>query len=374
MSSSTGVAVDLSGYEPVPIPRPWWERIPTRAAWLVVAFAALLLAAMIVPVPYAIRAPGPTVDTLGESDDTPLISIDGAETYPSEGQLRLTTVSVSGGPGFPVTAMQVVRAWLDPRQTVVPKETIFPPDQTREEADEASQAQMTSSQENATVAALTELGYEVPATLTLAGVVADGPADGVLEADDVLTAIEVGDQRTDLVDFDDLSDVLAQTPPGSDIEVTVDRDGEEVTESLTTGASDDGGSILGVLVDPTFDLPFGVDIEISNIGGSSAGTMFALGIMDTLTPGDATGGQVIAGTGTMSLDGGVGAIGGIVQKMNGAVRDGATYFLAPESNCDEVVGNVPRGLQVVKISTLEDAWTSVEAIGAGDATDLPTCG
>lgn len=100
--------------------------------------------------------------------------------------------------------------------------------------------------------------------------------------------------------------------------------------------------------------------------------MFALGIMEELTPGDATGGTVIAGTGTMSLAGEVGPIGGIEQKMNGALRDGATHFLAPTDNCDEVVGRIPDGLTVVAISTLTDAWEAVEAIGRGEG-DLPTC-
>ncbi|MNW62441.1 Lon protease 1 [compost metagenome] len=114
-------------------------------------------------------------------------------------------------------------------------------------------------------------------------------------------------------------------------------------------------------------------IQIDDIGGPSAGTMFALGIIDQLTPEDEADGNVIAGTGTMSVEGNVGPIGGIQQKLYGAERDGATWFLAPESNCDEVVGNVPEGLNVVKIATLEDARDAMVAIGAGEGASLPTC-
>ena len=181
------------------------------------------------------------------------------------------------------------------------------------------------------------------------------------------------DALTQVDSFSRLTDVLRATPPGAPATLTVLRDGAEEDLTITTGDDGDGGSTLGVLLDPAYDFPVDVDIEIGNIGGSSAGTMFALGIMDRLTPGDATGGEIIAGTGTMDLDGEVGPIGGIVQKMNGSVRDGARWFLAPADNCDEVVGNVPDGIRVVRIATLDEAWAAVRAIGDGDAADLPTC-
>ncbi len=101
--------------------------------------------------------------------------------------------------------------------------------------------------------------------------------------------------------------------------------------------------------------------------------MFALGIIDKMTPEDEAGGKDIAGTGTIDVNGDVGPIGGIRQKLAGAHRDGATWFLAPSSNCNEVVGHVPDGLRVVKIETLHEAREAVTAIGAGEADDLPTC-
>jgi len=128
-----------------------------------------------------------------------------------------------------------------------------------------------------------------------------------------------------------------------------------------------------VLIDPTFDMPVDVTISIDDIGGPSAGTMFALGIIDKLTPEDEADGEVIAGTGTMDVTGAVGPIGGIRQKLAGAERDGADWFLAPAGNCDEVVGHVPDGLRVVRVATLHEARVAMEAIGAGEAGDLPTC-
>ncbi|KAB8288948.1 Lon protease [Bifidobacterium ramosum] len=116
-----------------------------------------------------------------------------------------------------------------------------------------------------------------------------------------------------------------------------------------------------------------VTMHVDDIGGPSAGMMYALGLIDKLTDADETGGLTIAGTGTMSKDGKVGAIGGIRLKMLGAKRDGARWFLAPESNCDEVVGHVPQGLRDVKVSTLDEAYRALVAIGEGKGESLPQC-
>ena len=119
----------------------------------------------------------------------------------------------------------------------------------------------------------------------------------------------------------------------------------------------------------------GVDVtmHVDDIGGPSAGMMYALGLIDKLTPEQETGGHVIAGTGTMAKDGKVGSIGGTRLKMLGAKRDGATWFLAPAANCDEVVGHVPEGLRDVVVSTLGEAYDALVAIGEGRGGDLPHC-
>ncbi|WP_281858906.1 YlbL family protein [Salana multivorans] len=360
-------------FAPLPLPDPWWDRIPAVTLTLGLVLAVLLALGLVVPVPYAVRMPGPTVDTLGEVDDEPLISISDAETYPSDGQLRLTTVSASGGPDYPVFMLRALQGFFDPASSVLPREAIFPENQTAEEAKEQSQAQMTSSQENATAAALTALGYEVPADLVVAGVVEDGPAVGAIEVDDVIESVEIDGVVTETATFPDLLGLLDRTPPGTPITLALDRAGTRASAELTTGDDGAGGSVIGVLIDPDFHFPVNVAIQIHDIGGPSAGTMFALGIMELLTPGDATGGHVIAGTGTIDLEGNVGPIGGIVQKMNGSLRDGAEFFLAPVANCGDVAGHVPGDLRVVAVGTLEEAWAAVQAIGTGDAADLPSC-
>lgn len=116
-----------------------------------------------------------------------------------------------------------------------------------------------------------------------------------------------------------------------------------------------------------------VTMHVDDIGGPSAGMMYTLGLIDKLTPQSETGGNVIAGTGTISKNGKVGSIGGIQLKMLGAKRDGATWFLAPEANCDEVVDHVPEGLRDVRVSTLAEAYDALTAIGKGEGDGLPHC-
>ena len=124
----------------------------------------------------------------------------------------------------------------------------------------------------------------------------------------------------------------------------------------------------------TYRAPFELDITLDGVGGPSAGLIFSLGIVDKLTPGALIDGRVVAGTGTIDPEGNVGPIGGIQQKLVGAKRAGATLFIAPQDNCDDVEGNVPDGLTVVPVSTLGEARDTVEAWVADPEADFPQCG
>ena len=346
---------------------------PTPRAFVMsfgmLAISVLVGVLAVMPAPYAVNGPGPTKDVLGEVNGDPLIEIEGAQTYPSTGELLLTTISGVGGPGYPAYALNVLQGWFSPSSVVRPVEEVYPQDVSQEEIDESNAGLMVSSQENASVAALTELGYEVPATLVVAGTVEGTDAEGRLEEGDVLTAVD----GVPLPDYQTLVSHLADVEPGDTVDLTVTRHSRSIDVPIVTGEREDGGAQIGVYVDPSFDMPVDVDINIEGIGGPSAGTMFGLGIIDLLTPEDEAAGEVIAGTGTLDVTGAVGPIGGIRQKLAGAVRDGATWFLAPADNCGEVVGHVPDGLRVVKVATLHEAREAMVAIGAGDGDELPTC-
>lgn len=344
---------------------------PRTVTMLVSGFAAVLLFSLIglAPVPYAIMKPGPVRDTLSEVDGQPLIEIAGEETYPTEGSLSLTTVSVYGGPRRDVDLVDVLVGWFDRAEAVLPEEELFPAGRTTEEVERQNSEEMVSSQENATAAALGELGVPVPTTLTVVGFSGGADAEEQLAAGDVILTVD----GTEVPDLPQLRDQLQAVQPGEVTTIGLQRDGEPLDVPVTTTEGPQGQTLLGVLIDPEYEFPFDVTIQIENIGGPSAGMMFALGIVDKLTPGAMTGGEVVAGTGTIDSAGQVGAIGGIRQKLVGAKRTGAQWFLAPAGNCGEVVGYVPDGLQVVSVATLAEARSAVEAIADGESGELPAC-
>lgn len=332
--------------------------------------AALLVAVLsFLPAQFAIGSPGTTYDTLSEVDGVPLVEIGGAPTYPTTGELRLTTVEVSRGSSAAFTLGPVIRAWLSSSQYAVPEENVFGSPDERDEFEEQSQQAWISSHEAAAVAALTALGEPVPATLEVAQVDQASHATGKLQQGDVIVAVN-GQQA---LTFSDLADALAGVPAGDEISVDFLRAGQEQSVSFATLDDGDGGSLMGLWIDPQFDMPIDVTVQIDSVGGPSAGLMFSLAIMDLLTESDELNGARIAGTGTINADGDVGPIGGIIMKMHGALDDGAEYFLAPALNCPEVLGNVPAGLSVFSVETLEEAYETATRIGAGDVGGLSTC-
>jgi PDZ domain-containing protein len=342
----------------------WWAAILATVIGLVFAFF---------PTPYVIERPGPVYDTLGtaehEGEEIPLIEIPDEQTYPTDGELNLLTVSVVGRPGATPTWFEVLGAWLDHQQSVVPVEAIFPPGLSNEDRDAQNTAAMVDSQQDAIAAALVELGYDFPREVTVSGVLEGGPADGLLEDDDVVEAVN----GSGVFSIDELRAAVQENGTETPAVLTVLRDGAEVTVEVTP--TDSGGTaVLGIGVRMVYEFPIDVELQLDDVGGPSAGMMFALGIVDKLTPGAMTGGEVVAGTGTIDSAGAVGPIGGIRQKLWGAKDAGATVFLAPESNCDEVTGHVPDGLDVFAVSDLDQAREIVEAAGEGaDTAGFATC-
>ena len=343
-----------------------------RTGWLVLLIglaAASILA--LSPAPYVIEKPGPYYDTLGsvqfEGETVPLIEIPDEKTYPTEGELTLLTVTLEGNPDRLPSWIDIALAWLQPSRTVVPMDVVFPPGTTVEQSAEQSRLDMENSQREAIAAALTELDYEVPGRLVIAGTQEGGPSDGVLPEGDVVVSVN-GDTFEDVTG---LREGIAENGTDEPAEVVVERDGEEERFSITPVPSDEDGSppILGILVGAEYEFPIDVTIQLENVGGPSAGLMFALGIVDKLTPGSLNGGEEVAGTGTITGVGSVGRIGGIRQKMFAAVESGADWFLAPEANCADVVGNVPPGLKVFPVGTLDEALDTLDAIHTGNGVD-----
>jgi len=366
--------------DPVDPPTAGVRRRARRVLILQGVALALLVGVILVgisPAPYVVERPGPAYDTLGttsvDGEVVPVIEVEGAATYPTRGRLDLLTVYLDGSREHPLDWFSVLAGWVNPDRDVWPVDAIFPAGQTQEESDEQSAAAMQGSQQTAVAAALTELGTEFGAVVEVVDVPEATPASGVLEPGDELVAVDGRPIRSD----GELRAAITARGVGESLELTVRRAGVERSERVVPVArsATDASPMIGVLVTVRYDFPFDVTINLPDVGGPSAGMMFGLGIYDAITPGALTGGEHIAGTGTIDADGVVGPIGGIAQKMVGARDAGAEWFLAPSENCDEVRGRVPAGLRVFAVSSFDQAVDVVTTIGRGDPTDgFPGCG
>ena len=381
-----------------------FEQVPTKrqpiVSWRFLTAALALLAMVVIlflfPVPFVVSSPGPTFNVLGTADGESMIEIEGTDpatgenvqlddpqsaavtgkAKPGQGQLRMVTVSESGGPGNRLNFAQLIGAYFDEHSKIVDYESVYPEGTTREQVSDAQLAMMRNSQTTSQVAALEYLGWDVPATVTIEGAVEGSNAEGIVQQGDILRAITTPDgTRHEVADAGTPFSLMRAVPAGSTMSLTVERNGEthDLSFDSVSSSASESGSKLGIYLSVNPTLPVAISFNLDGVGGPSAGMMFSLGIIDRMTPGDMTGGNAIAGTGTMSYDGQVGAIGGIQQKLWGAHDDGAQWFLAPSSNCSEVVGHVPDGLRVVSVSTLDEAANAVRSIADGTADALPTC-
>ena len=346
----------------------------SRVGWTFLLVAILGTTALAwLPSSYVIQQPGSTFDTLGsvtiDDKEVELVEIPGETVYPTDGSLRLLTVGVVGSRRTPVPWLDIVKAWFDPSKAVIPVDVAYPMGQTVEQSNEENQLLMKESQQAASAAALTELGYDIHTTLTVRSVVPESPADGKVQPGDQI----VRANGADLVDAAALQAEVADAGSAGEVRLELLRDGAVREVTLTPVDGFAPHPIIGVSVETSYEFPFEVNIQLEDVGGPSAGMMFALGIVDKLTPGAMTGGEEIAGTGTLTAGGVVGPIGGIRQKLYGAVDAGSRWFLSPAGNCDEVVGHIPDGLTVFSVATLDDALAAVEAIGEGKTAGLASC-
>ncbi|WUD73309.1 PDZ domain-containing protein [Streptomyces sp. NBC_00510] len=352
--------------------------MPRRTATLLAStltLIALLCVALLWPVPYAEMSPGPTVNTLGSHGGAPVLQISGHKTYPTSGHLNMTTVRVTSA-DYSMNLVEAVVGWLAHDQKVVEHDTLYPKGQTAEEADQENAEEFTQSQDSAKVAALDELGIPVGSRVIVSAVVKGAPAEGELHAGDVIKAVDGDPVKA----AGDVASLVTKHQPGQKVVFTVVPKGtkgdatRDVT--ITTAKSDDDGearAVVGIQAGVEHTFPFKIDIKLADVGGPSAGLMFALGIVDKLTPEDLTGGKFVAGTGTIDDEGKVGPIGGIDMKTIGARQKGAEYFLTPADNCAEAATDTPSGLTLVKVKTIDDALDALKDIRDGKTSALPSC-
>lgn len=345
---------------------------------------ALLCAGVLIPVPYAEMSPGPTVNTLGEHGGEPVLQVSGHPTYPTDGHLNMTTVRVTSA-DFRMNLVEAVYGWLAHDSKIVPHDTLYPDGKTEEQSSQENAEEFSQSQESAKVAALKELDIPVRSWVIVSTVVKGSPAEGRLHAGDVIKAVD----GTAVRQPSDVAKLVTKHTPGQKVVFTVVPAKEQAAAekenrtasrtrdvTMTTATSQDSGprrAVVGISAGTDHTFPFSIDIKLADVGGPSAGLMFALGIYDKLTPGSLTGGKFVAGTGTIDDNGKVGPIGGIEMKTVGARDKGAQYFLTPAENCAAAAKDTPSGLTLVKVRTMDDALAALKDISGGNTAALPKC-
>jgi PDZ domain-containing protein len=341
-----------------PSPYPKW---PWIVAGILMAIGIGIAILWPITLPYYTLSPGPVYDT---SD---FVTVEDGNMA-DEGELFFLTVSLKEANAFEWVAAQF-NAAVDTR----PRENIRPSGVSPEQLRRESLAAMDQSKNDAIFVALTELGYEVTLIGTGALVidtVPDSAADGVLLPNDVIVQMngETVAFRSDIIDqmqneeIGDLVTMLVERPLDEESD-----DFEDVDVELTLGENPDnpGRPLIGVLLEnnePIVEFPVDVTIDSQNIGGPSAGMMFTLQIIDQLTDEPLTKGYRIAGTGTISRDGTVGAIGGVHQKVYAAVDAGARAVLVPSANYEAAVEASGGRIEVVEVETIDDALAFFETL------------
>jgi PDZ domain-containing protein len=357
----------------VPDPEP--SRPSRRYLTLVVASLSLIVlscVAFLVPVPYVTMRPGPAFNTLGQFNGEPMFTFGkGAKTYPTKGALDFTTVSVTRAEST-VSLADAFLAYFSKDTAVVPRSFIYREGESATQSKAEGQAQLASSKDSSRVAALRAAGYTVPEVATIDTVSPGGSAHGNLRKGDVIRSVD--GRRTAAAKS--VVEAVGRVHPGDPVEIGITRDG--VTKNITMVTRPDAKNPklprIGVTLRARFDFPVKIVNNVGDqVGGPSAGTMFALAIYDRLTPGVLTGGAKVAGTGEIASDGTVGPIGGIRQKIAGAADEGATIFLVPASNCAEATDGDTHGLRLVKISTLKSAIGALESLADNPKASVPSC-
>ncbi len=345
-----------------------------RARTLIVGSAisvALIGVGAAVPVPYVALGPGVTYNTLSSVDGTQVIAFSGdapasVKQSDGSGHLNMTTVSVYDQ----LPLFEALGMWVSGQYALVPRAEVYPPDKTVQQVDQQNSQDFQDSQSAAEIAALRYLKYP---NVVYVGTIADtSPSHDLLQPQDQITAID----GTAVTNFVSLQAALKNTSPEQVAAVTVLRGTKRIDAKvkLMANASVGKQGFLGIGAVERPKAPFTISISLANIGGPSAGLMFTLGILDKLTAGGLTAGRYIAGTGTMEVDdekGTVGAIGGILLKMIAAKAAGASVFLVPAANCPEALTRIPSGLELAKVSTLDDAVKALKTLAAGGTP--PSC-
>ena len=298
------------------------------------------------------------------------VSVVDLEVFEPEGEILFTTVSIDDQ----VTIADWVRSGLDDAIELRSRADVFGSRSASEQRERNLQL-MQASKDTAVIAALEHLGVMavVESGIGFNEVLDDGPAAGLLEVGEIIIALD----DVAITGFDSLLAALDARAPGTEITLQLENNetGALREQVMTLGVHPDAertGGFIGI-ADVTVravdaDLPFDVAIDSGSIGGPSAGLAFTLTLIDMLTPGELTGGNRVAVTGTISAAGDVGNVGGVAQKAAVAEAEGVAMFIVPKELVNAAESTTD-DLRVVGVESLDDALAALAELG-GDVEEL----
>ncbi len=338
----------------------------SRRLWIGLTTIAFFTSATIVALGFILK-PGYVALVPGTVRETePLIQVEGAESFASEGEVFYTTVRLKQD----LSWWEYLFTKQNSDAALVEEEFILG-DRSGEELIQQNLVMMTDSKDVAIAVALNRLGYDTISSdgVHIVEVVPGSSAAGGLEVGDVV----IGLDGKPMVAAIDLVNAIGERSIGTDVVLSVERGDEILDITLTLGQRDDGtpGAFLGVAPIDRIDIvqtaPFEVDIQSGSVGGPSAGLAFTLAVLDALTEGDLTGGHEVAVTGTISPTGAVGSIGGIMQKIAAVVDTDAEVFIVPAAQGEEELARVRAragdDVEVYPVANLDEALDVLKSLG-----------
>jgi PDZ domain-containing protein len=335
----------------------------TRQTWTAFAsallFVGLALLLVLIPVQFVSWSPGDTRDTLGSVNNEPIIKVSGIDTYPTTGRLDMTVVSTTPADARLSLPQALLSYWL-PHRDALPRDAVYDPGKSVEQVQDEDADRMETAQDAAVVAALRADGQAVIERPAVYSVTIGGPAHERLRPGDLVTAVDGVPTPTEK----EVRDRIQSHQVGDTVIFTVIRAKQEQRVKVITAesATQSGLPVVGITLGTGYDYAPEISFELGQqIGGPSAGLVFALAIYDKITEGSLIGGRHVAGTGTISSTGDVGPVGGIQQKIAGAENAGATEFFVPAGNCADLDG-LRTDVRLIKVSTLRDAITALQTV------------
>jgi Lon-like protease len=326
--------------------RSWW-----RTAFYAASVGLLGWASFVVPLPFVEYLPGTPASI------EPLLQLEGIETTPLEGETALLTVLLRQQPPLPA-----LQAWLDDDRQLVDVQRVFPPGTDRDEYFRAERERFSRQFELAAAVGAEAAGLETEllTEVVVLDVLPDAPAAGRLQPGDVVLAVD----GEPILAAEDLQARARAGQVGDLLGLTVRRNGDRVGVSVELGRIEGSDfPAMGVAVQTAVDrveLPFDLRLaDGTRIGGPSAGMMVAVTTYDLLSDEDLLAGRIVVGTGTIDADGRVGPVGGVAEKMLAADAYGADLVLVPALQLDEALSRAPEGLEVVGVSTLDEALDAI---------------